>query len=56
MQDQPYTWLYYMDMVDGVNQRLRDTKVDTFGPYQNVWEWWIPASERRPGETLAPAE
>lgn len=56
VQDQPYTWLYYLDMVDGVNERLRDTIVNTFGPYQNVWEWWIPESRRRPGETLAPAE
>ena len=49
-QDQPYTWLYYMDSVDGVNNRLRGTKIDTYGPYQNTWEWWIPASLRRPGD------
>ena len=51
-QDQPYTWLYYMDMVDGVNQRVRGARIDTYGAFQNVWEWWIPAAERRPGETL----
>lgn len=49
-QDQPYTWLFFMDMVDGVNNRVRDTKIDTYGPYQNLWEWWIPAELRRPGE------
>ncbi len=43
VQDQPYTWLYYMDSVDGVNNRLRGTLIDTYGPYQNTWEWWIPA-------------
>lgn len=52
VQDRPYTWLYYMDAVDGLNERLRGTVVDTYGPYQNVWEWWIPAAERREGETL----
>jgi peptide/nickel transport system substrate-binding protein len=54
-QDQPYTWLYYMDSVDGVHNRLRDTKIDTYGPYQNTWEWWIPESMRRPGESAAEA-
>ena len=44
--DQPYTWLFYFDSVDGVNNRLRDTKIDTYGPYQNTWEWWIPAELR----------
>lgn len=46
VDDQPYTWLFYMDSVDGVNNRLRDTKIDTYGPYQNTWEWWIPAELR----------
>ncbi|MEX2582865.1 MAG: ABC transporter substrate-binding protein [Gemmatimonadota bacterium] len=44
--DQPYTWLYFMDNVDGVNERLRGTKIDTYGPYQNTWEWWIPEEMR----------
>ena len=52
VQDRPYTWLYFMDAVDGLNNRLQGTVVDTYGPYQNVWEWWIPASARRAGETL----
>lgn len=43
---QPYTWLYYFDQVDGVNQRLRGMKIDTFGAYQNPWEWWIPTAEQ----------
>jgi peptide/nickel transport system substrate-binding protein len=48
--DQPYTWLYYMDGVGGVHNRVRGAKIDTYGPYQNVWEWWIPRSQRRAGE------
>lgn len=52
VQDRPYTWLYYMDSVDGLNNRLRGAEVDTYGPYQNTWEWWIPADQRRAGETL----
>lgn len=41
VEDQPYTWLYFMDSVDGVNNRLQGTRIDTFGAFQNTWEWWI---------------
>jgi peptide/nickel transport system substrate-binding protein len=46
IEAQPYTWLYYLDQVDGVNQRLRGVEIDTYGPYQNTWEWWIPEELR----------
>jgi peptide/nickel transport system substrate-binding protein len=57
--DQPYTWLYFFDQVDGRRSRLRGMKVDTYGAYQNAWEWWIPRSEQRragaaPADTAAP--
>lgn len=42
MQSHPYTWLYYYDMVVGVNERVRDTEIDSFGAWNNAWEWWIP--------------
>jgi peptide/nickel transport system substrate-binding protein len=41
VQQQPYTWLFWMDIVMGVNDRVRNTKVDTYGAYQNIHEWWI---------------
>ena len=41
VEDQPYTWLYFLDSVDGVNNRLQGTKIDTYGAFQNTWEWWI---------------
>lgn len=46
-QAQPYTFLYFMDQLDGVNNRLRGMKIDTYGAYQNTWEWWIPKSQQR---------
>ncbi|MDQ3389032.1 MAG: ABC transporter substrate-binding protein, partial [Gemmatimonadota bacterium] len=49
---QPYTWLYFFDQVDGVNQRLRGMKIDTFGAYQNPWEWWIPTAEQTANPAL----
>lgn len=41
VNDRPYTWLYYLDGVVGVRDRLRGVKVDTYGSYQNTWEWWV---------------
>jgi peptide/nickel transport system substrate-binding protein len=46
-RDQPYSFLYYYDQVDGVNRRLRGMKIDTYGAFQNAWEWWIPRAEQR---------
>ena len=53
VQDHPYTWLYYYDNVVGVSDRLRGTRIDTFGAYQNMWEWWSPRSQQRPGAPAA---
>jgi peptide/nickel transport system substrate-binding protein len=44
VQDQPYTWLYYYDAISAVRNRLRGVRINTYGAYQNVWEWWIPRS------------
>jgi peptide/nickel transport system substrate-binding protein len=41
VQMQPYTWLYYYGPVTGRSARLRGVKVDAYGGYQNVWEWWL---------------
>ena len=55
VEDQPYTWLYYMDQVNGINDRVQDVVVNTFGPFQNAWEWWIPRAEQR-GAAPVPAD
>jgi peptide/nickel transport system substrate-binding protein len=47
VQDQPYTWLYYYSPVTGRSGRLRGVHVDTFGAYQNVWEWWLADAPSR---------
>jgi peptide/nickel transport system substrate-binding protein len=54
VRDQPYTWLYYYDVVVGMSERLRGVRIDTFGSYQNTWEWWIPRS-RQTGAAAPPA-
>jgi peptide/nickel transport system substrate-binding protein len=46
-QAQPYTFLYFFDGLDGVSGRLRGIKIDTYGAYQNTWEWWMPRQAQR---------
>lgn len=41
IEDRPFTWLYFLDGVVGVRDRLQGVTVDTYGAYQNVWEWWV---------------
>lgn len=53
-EDQPYTWLFYFDQVDALSPRLRGTKIDTYGPYQNTWDWWIPQSMQRGAAPTTP--
>lgn len=41
VRDQPYTFLYFFDQVDGVSNRLQGIRINTYGAYQNTWEWWV---------------
>ncbi len=45
-RDQPYTFLYYFDQVSGVSDRLQGIKIDTYGAYQNAWQWWVRKDAR----------
>jgi peptide/nickel transport system substrate-binding protein len=48
VEDQPYTFLFILDRIYGVNERVRGTVPDTRGYYRNLSEWWIPAARQRP--------
>jgi peptide/nickel transport system substrate-binding protein len=52
---QPYTWLYYYDVMAALGPRLRGVHVDTFGAMQNAWEWWIPKNQQG-GRGAAPID
>ena len=39
--DQPYTWLFYYDVLYGVNNRVQGIEVNTLRPYGQVWEWRV---------------
>jgi peptide/nickel transport system substrate-binding protein len=47
VDEQPYTWLYQPDRLDGVNKRLRNVVMDIRGDWVNIKDWWIPSNERR---------
>jgi peptide/nickel transport system substrate-binding protein len=49
VEDQPYTFLFILDRIYGVNERVRGTVPDTRGYYRNLRDWWIPASRPRDG-------
>lgn len=56
VRDQPYTWLYYFDQIDGVNNRLQGIKIDTYGAYQNAWEWWVRGGRQGAGAAPPPSD
>ncbi len=41
VDDRPYAFLYYFDGLVGVNERVRNTRIDTYGVYQNLYEWTL---------------
>lgn len=46
-QDQPYTFLYFQERLEGVSSRLRNVHPDARGDFVGVDEWWILPGARR---------
>jgi len=44
-EDQPYTFLYWMDEIVGVHERFKDAKVDVLSAFRDLRSWWVPAEE-----------
>ncbi|HEY7472902.1 MAG TPA: peptide-binding protein [Gemmatimonadota bacterium] len=50
-EDQPYTFLYYLQERLGVSNRLRDVEADARGHLISAAQWWIPENmQNRGGE------
>ncbi len=47
VEDQPYTFLYIPEQVNGIHQRFRDVQMDTRGTFIHPELWWVPAEERK---------
>jgi len=46
VDEQPYTFFYFLDRLDGVSTRLQDVEMDARGEWLNIKDWWIPADQR----------
>jgi len=44
-EDQPYTFLYWIDEIIGVHERFQDTSIDVQSPFGDLYKWWVPADE-----------
>lgn len=47
VDEQPFTFVYSRDRLDGVNKRVRGMVMDLRGEWAEVRNWWIPSDERR---------
>src|SRR5690606_41502401 len=45
--DQPFTFLYFQERLEGVHERLRNVNPDARGDWVGVDRWWILPSMRR---------
>lgn len=45
-EEQPYTFLYYLDERLGIADRLKGVEADARGHLVSVTDWWIPASRQ----------
>ncbi len=46
-QDQPLTFLFWIEDLAGVGPRLQNVEMDQRGKIANIREWWIPENRRR---------
>jgi peptide/nickel transport system substrate-binding protein len=46
MEEQPYTYFYFRDRLDGVNKRVRGVEMDARGEWLNIREWYIDPASR----------
>ena len=46
MEEQPYTYFYFRDRLDGINKRIRGVEMDARGDWVNFREWYIDPSGR----------
>ena len=44
---QPYTFFYWANRFDGLNERLNDATLDARGEWANIRHWWISPEDRR---------
>ena len=46
VDEQPYTFFYFPDRLDGVSKGLNDVQMDSRGEWLNVKDWWLSVDQR----------
>jgi peptide/nickel transport system substrate-binding protein len=46
VEEQPYTFFYFPDRLDGVNRRVRDVAMDARGEWINIKDWHLDPANR----------
>jgi peptide/nickel transport system substrate-binding protein len=46
IREQPYTFLYFPDRLDGVNKRVRNVVMDARGDWLNIKDWYLDPGSR----------
>ena len=46
IDEQPFTFFFFPDRLDGVSKRLRGAEMDSRGEWLSIKDWWIPADQR----------
>ena len=46
VQEQPYTFFYFPDRLDGVSTRLKGVEMDARGDWLNIREWYLDPASR----------
>jgi ABC-type transport system substrate-binding protein len=46
VEEQPYTYFYFPDRLDGINNRVRDLEMDVRGEWLNIRHWYIDPASR----------
>jgi peptide/nickel transport system substrate-binding protein len=46
VEEQPYTFFYFPDRLEGVNRRVRNVVMDTRGDWVNVKDWYLDPASR----------
>jgi ABC-type transport system substrate-binding protein len=46
IEEQPYTFFYFPDRLDGVSRRLQGVAMDARGEWVNVKDWYLDPASR----------
>jgi peptide/nickel transport system substrate-binding protein len=46
IEEQPYTYVYFPDRLDGVSRRVRDVETDARGDWHNIKDWYLDPASR----------